>query len=470
MADFLVENDITNMNPDVTIAIARTPLGEGAYGRIMRCWYNNGNSRDEIIVKMIDEMERVNSSIIEGIIMSSIRHPYIVDSVKIPIIHGFYQKRRLDEIPQPIITPSVEVKRSRRLKLPIFHRKSENINESQPSPIINHNRYADPSNDIKWKRMLYFQPKAVGDLDECPWIGHHSEVVYTAWQLLNAVYAIHNENVIHGDIKPSNILYYSDGGIPHIKLTDFSLSVINNGKNRGTIGSPYYSAPESLANDFWNEKIDLWSIGCTLYYLYYGEVLFPVQRVELEDPEERHKERRLRELKCIVDWSNTSIYMNNVSRVTNYEKVSNCRLFEKNSFNDLIKSMLYIEPERRSSVVELLNSDIFNMTDKFVIYTVHDLDSVELDEEYAARIKSLCYTRQNNIDEILFRTSVKMCSRVWELSAIVGISKLITSVISLSYTLINGCVLIDFGSDDEVEDLILNYTGMRLLCCLNDRN
>ena len=396
--------------------------------------------------------------------MSSILHPYIVHSVRSPIIHTFYEKRSIRELPQPVVIQPTP-KPPRRLRIP-FTSFGKKIPPPLPSPVANLNIHID---DAKWKRLLYFQQQAIGDLDSCPWIGQHREIVFIAWQILNAVYALHNENIVHADIKPSNILFYHNESHPEVRLTDFSLSVINNGKNKGMIGSPYYAAPEALADDYWNEKIDVWSIGCTLYYLYYGVTLFPVQETDIQDEAERRRARRIRELKAIVDWSHTSIYLSRVMDVTQFNSVEGCRLFEKNSFNDLLRSMFCIEPERRSSVRDLLNSDIFVMQPKIVQYKVIDINYEQLEDVYVNHIKSLCYTSQKNLDEILFRTSVKLCSRVWELIAVITPEQLIVSAVSISYTLINQCVLMDLGSNDENEDLILNYSGMRLLAVLNER-
>ena len=455
---------------DVTLTINKLPSAEGGHGRILKCWYQDCNSQIETIAKMIDEYNRIGESIMEGVIMSSIIHPHIVNSIRPPIIHTFYQKRLLHE---------VEAEQSHNVQLPnrpgrrlrsLFTRRPSPPVIPPISPIINKNLHADQANDVKWKRVLYFQEEAVGDLDDCPWIGRRLEVTYIAWQILNAVYAMHNENIIHVDIKPSNILYYHDDkGCPVVKLTDFSLSVINNGKNRGMAGSPCYAAPEALAEDEWDEKIDIWSLGCTLYYLYYGRTLFPIQKLDIEDDVERRRARRIRELKAIVDWSRSSTHANRVINVNQFDRVEECHLFEKNSVNDLLMSMLLIDAERRSSVRDLLHSDIFTARPRIISYGVADLSAIQLDQPYLNTIKNMCYTEQGNLNEILYRTAVKLCSRIWDLVAIMNPDELIASAVSISYTLINGCILTDLGSNDDNDDIILLYTGLKILCVLNER-
>jgi serine/threonine protein kinase len=60
---------------------------------------------------------------------------------------------------------------------------------------------------------------------------------------------------------------------PVVKLTDFG-TMIKLGDKCGTIQTRYYRAPEIILGNKFNEKIDLWSIGCTIYELATGKILF----------------------------------------------------------------------------------------------------------------------------------------------------------------------------------------------------
>lgn len=60
---------------------------------------------------------------------------------------------------------------------------------------------------------------------------------------------------------------------PIIKLTDFG-TIINFSDDKYTIQTRYYRAPEVILGLKFNEKIDLWSLGCTMYELSTGKVLF----------------------------------------------------------------------------------------------------------------------------------------------------------------------------------------------------
>ena len=87
-------------------------------------------------------------------------------------------------------------------------------------------------------------------------------------QVLKALHVIHNHNqgkIIHRDIKPSNIFIDANN---NIKLGDFGLSRILTQESSfaySHVGTPYYMSPEQIEETKYNEKSDIWSLGCCLY-------------------------------------------------------------------------------------------------------------------------------------------------------------------------------------------------------------
>uniref|UniRef100_A0A3B3ZH47 Protein kinase domain-containing protein n=1 Tax=Periophthalmus magnuspinnatus TaxID=409849 RepID=A0A3B3ZH47_9GOBI len=76
-----------------------------------------------------------------------------------------------------------------------------------------------------------------------------------------------NSWVLHRDLKSKNIFLTENGTI---KLGDFgSACVLNNSKAfaQTYVGTPYYVAPEIWDNQPYNNKSDVWSLGCVLYEL-----------------------------------------------------------------------------------------------------------------------------------------------------------------------------------------------------------
>jgi NIMA (never in mitosis gene a)-related kinase len=89
-------------------------------------------------------------------------------------------------------------------------------------------------------------------------------------QVVSALYACHTNKsgkILHRDIKPSNIFLDNDN---NVKLGDFGLSLmLNNEMNfaYSNVGTPYYMSPEQVDENKYNEKSDIWSLGCFLYEL-----------------------------------------------------------------------------------------------------------------------------------------------------------------------------------------------------------
>ncbi|XP_055086673.1 serine/threonine-protein kinase Nek5-like [Periophthalmus magnuspinnatus] len=79
---------------------------------------------------------------------------------------------------------------------------------------------------------------------------------------------IHDKKILHRDIKTQNIFLTSGGS--KVKLGDFGVArMLNNTTElaRTCVGTPYYLSPEICENRPYNNKTDIWSLGCVLYEL-----------------------------------------------------------------------------------------------------------------------------------------------------------------------------------------------------------
>ena len=95
-------------------------------------------------------------------------------------------------------------------------------------------------------------------------------------QIIRGLKYLHDNNIIHGDLKPQNILVSLVG---FIKIADFGLSkMIDESKDelqKGFVGTPAFMAPEVCAGESFNGKIaDLYSVGATTYYIRFKKLPF----------------------------------------------------------------------------------------------------------------------------------------------------------------------------------------------------
>ena len=105
---------------------------------------------------------------------------------------------------------------------------------------------------------------------------------YAAQALLGLQHA-HEKGMVHRDIKPSNLILSNDGKKPVLKILDFGLAKMTSevgfardltGSNK-MMGTPDYIAPEQILDAAKADiRADIYSLGCTLYYLLAGSPPF----------------------------------------------------------------------------------------------------------------------------------------------------------------------------------------------------
>ncbi|KAK3377813.1 hypothetical protein B0H63DRAFT_226316 [Podospora didyma] len=90
-------------------------------------------------------------------------------------------------------------------------------------------------------------------------------------QVLQGLHYLHDQGVIHRDIKGANILTTKDGTV---KLADFGVStstLAGPDKEAQVVGTPYWMAPEIIQLSGATSSSDIWSVGCTVIELLQGK-------------------------------------------------------------------------------------------------------------------------------------------------------------------------------------------------------
>ncbi|XP_055492072.1 hormonally up-regulated neu tumor-associated kinase homolog A [Leucoraja erinacea] len=97
-------------------------------------------------------------------------------------------------------------------------------------------------------------------------------------QILAAVEHLHRHAIVHRDLKIENFLLDENN---NIKIVDFGLSNILKNDSQEMLntqcGSPAYAAPELLAHKKYGPKVDVWSIGVSMFAMFTGTLPFTVE-------------------------------------------------------------------------------------------------------------------------------------------------------------------------------------------------
>ena len=189
------------------------------------------------------------------------------------------------------------------------------------------------------------------------------QIKYIMYHLLKAVQYLHKNNIVHRDIKCSNILINNNG---KIKLADFGLArnIIPNNTKKYTykVVTLWFRAPELLLGEtLYTTAIDVWSCGCV-----FGELLSGVCPFQATD------EIGLFEKICEKLGTPNELIWPGVTKLPLWNRLCPKTTFP-NSFRehykqynfdettmDLFVKMLQLNPKKRITIEEALCHPFFN--------------------------------------------------------------------------------------------------------------
>ncbi|KAJ8247922.1 hypothetical protein GJAV_G00252110 [Gymnothorax javanicus] len=212
--------------PKLADFILTEKLGSGTYATVYKA-YRKGDAREAVAVKVVGK-KSLNKTSMENLlteieILKTVRHPHIV-------------------------------------QLKDFQWDSENI-----YLILEWCSGGDLSRFIRSRRLL---PEKV--------------TRRFLQQIACALQFLHERNISHLDLKPSNILL--SGSV--LKLADFGFAQYMSPWDEQSVlrGSPLYMAPEMVCRRQYDARVDLWSVGVILYEALFGRPPFASRSyAELEE-------------------------------------------------------------------------------------------------------------------------------------------------------------------------------------------
>lgn len=290
-------------------------LGQGSYGNV---FLGNDEKGRKIAIKCCEINKHGIPNILEASIMASISHPYLNRSLRI-----------------------------------LAHDKLYIIQDVAISDMAQHTRKTE-NGKMKYKPSMI-------------------ELKQWCFCIADAVSALHDENIIHADIKASNVLLYDDGSV---KLTDFTLARKKwypKEKFTHNACTCTHRPLECLLGNQWDESLDIWSLACTFYEIAFGELLFPYQGAL--EPENISKDKKFRKrlrnrsINALLDWQYEGPNSSFANRRYNLKKYDidyikfniNHALYnpEYELFKDLLFKMLIVDPEKRITIGQVLSHKFF---------------------------------------------------------------------------------------------------------------
>ncbi|KAL2557482.1 Serine/threonine-protein kinase GRIK2 [Forsythia ovata] len=133
----------------------------------------------------------------------------------------------------------------------------------------------DPATDHFYMVLEYVEGKWVyeGAGPPCG-LGEHTARQYLR-DIVSGLMYLHAHNIVHGDIKPDNLLVTGSGTV---KIGDFGVSQVfedDNDELRRSPGTPVFTAPECcLGLTYHGKAADTWAVGVTLYCMVLGKYPF----------------------------------------------------------------------------------------------------------------------------------------------------------------------------------------------------
>lgn len=184
-----------------------------------------------------------------------------------------------------------------------------------------------------WLVLEYLEGGALTDIVTNTTM-NEQQIATVCVQCLQALAFLHNEGLIHRDIKSDSILLARDGSV---KLSDFGFCAQVSAqvpRRRSLVGTPYWLSPEIISRQSYGPEVDIWSMGIMIVEMVDGEPPF-------------YNEPPIQAMKRIRDMP--------PPKLQNHSRISPC-------LDDFLSRMLIKDPSQRATARELLQHPFLQQT------------------------------------------------------------------------------------------------------------
>ena len=144
------------------------------------------------------------------------------------------------------------------------------------------------------------------------------------------------------------------------------------------VNTRQYRAPEDVINSSrWDTRSDMWSIGCILYELYSGEILFPTHDDEehlclieklcgvfpsrMIDNGDRHLRKIFNKYNNYINYSYLHKKYETIKTINRVRHIEDVVLKQHKCFYDLLMRLLKVNPSERITCKDALKHNFFNV-------------------------------------------------------------------------------------------------------------
>jgi serine/threonine-protein kinase len=149
---------------------------------------------------------------------------------------------------------------------------------SHPSIITLHDMGIEESTQTPYLVMEFLEGQPLDRILEKGSLPFPKACAWAA-EVACALGVAHRKGVIHGDVKPANVLITNDG---RVKLMDFGMARLASRDTAGSplLGTPAYWCPEQILGKPQDSRSDLFSLGVVLYEMVTGQRPFDADSLQ----------------------------------------------------------------------------------------------------------------------------------------------------------------------------------------------